>query len=112
MIRRVRRIQWTRERVWVAVTVVSFLLHATWGALDFRFYTESTERRQDSEQLSCALATYFQTISEVVSVRNGPGDNRIGPATTDVINAALARARDCPAPPSSPLNPPIKEPSP
>ena len=91
-----RRLRFTRERVWIAVTVVSFLLHATWGALDYRFYSQVAERREDQRALSCALATYFQTISEVVAVRNGPGDNRIGPATTDVITSALAIGGPCP----------------
>lgn len=85
-----------RHSLWVAVTVVSFVLHATWGALDYSFYSQVADRRADQRALACSLADYFQTISEVVAVRHAPGDERIGPATTDVINAALAIGGPCP----------------
>lgn len=104
---RLARIRSWRPRVphlslnakWVIVTVISFSLHAGWGALDYSFFRANAERREAIRTLACATATDAEGALRAIRARSGeaiPGDDLLALNKTRLLVAALEVNPHCP----------------
>lgn len=84
---------------WILVTVISFSLHATWGALDFQFFRVNQDRRDAINKLACATATDASGALRAIKARAGrglPGDELLALNKTRLLVAALEVNPNCP----------------